>query len=148
MQENYAPLSDRLRAKKVRVTDNNFAGAKNIGRLAPLGRAIDFRARGSVGKTDAVDFYRFTVQPGANFPTNRVQSLIKGAPVKLSIFIQSPGGKPVTAGEKLFKAGRSDVTDRQNPTLNSGQRTYTVFLKVSRVGNKTGNYDFRLTYLP
>lgn len=127
--------------------DDTFAAAKSIGTLRASSAPVTLRAKGKLGVSDRVDFYKFTISPGTNFPSYTDRFKVSGGRLKAAVYVQHPiltGGEIQLIGSKIYQ-GQSSAVNRQ-PTNNDSFAPITIYVKATLVGKATTQYDFKTTY--
>lgn len=151
IQSKSADLAANLRSitSSLSNSDNAFATAKNIGKLRASNAPVTIRAKGTVGKSDRVDFFQFTIEPGANFPISQSIHKIFGGTVKIAVYAKHPlftNNQLVLGGTRRSKKSSSFFNDQ--PTYNESSIPITAYIKVSVIGKKTVKYDLKEIYTP
>lgn len=120
-------------------SDNTFATAKNLGRVSPNATRASFRASGTVGRSDKVDFYKFTLDPGVNIPSGNNNYRIRNGSVTLSSYGEFQGRRVLGGRIPLQRGSTSLASFLVNPI----QSPLTLYFKVER---RTGNARYNLTF--
>ena len=136
MQNNNFRSATNLRALGRSRSDNTFATATNLGSVLPSTTSASFRASGTVGKSDNVDFYKITVFPGANLPSGISSYRLKGGSAVLSGYSEVLGTKNFATQLRLQKGSTSFTSSLVNPL----QFPVNVYFKVERHIKET-RYD-------
>lgn len=129
-----------LAVKRSRL-DNTLATARNLGRISPNATRVSFRARGSVGKSDQVDFYKFTVDPGVSLPRGSYNYRLRKGPAIVSIFGEVQGTRSLLTKFALRRGTTSGVDFMENPS----QVPITLYLKMERRTGET-QYNFAFNF--
>ena len=122
-------------------SDNTFATARNLGRISANATRISFRAKGTVGKSDKVDFYKFTVDPRVNLPFGNGRYRLKKGPATFSLFTDVQGERRF-ATKFTLRRGSTSVADY---LTNPSQVPITLYLKVERRAGET-QYNFAFNF--
>lgn len=139
MQNNDFRSATNLHSLRRSRSDNTFASAKNLGKISPNATRVSFRASGTVGKSDKVDFYKLTVAPGVNLPFGSDRFRLKKGPATLSIFSEFQGTR-VLASKFTLRRGSTSGADY---AINPSQFPVTLYLKVER---RTGETRYNLAF--
>lgn len=132
-QNNDFRSATNLHALRRSRSDNTFATATNLGRISANATRFSFRAKGTVGKSDKVDFYKFTVDPGANLPVGSYRFRLKKGPATLSLFTEVQGERRFGSKYTL----RRGLTSGADYITNPRQVPITLYLKVERPRGET-----------
>jgi hypothetical protein len=139
MQNNDFRSATNLRSLGRSRLDNTFATAKNLGSILPNATSVSFRASGTVGKSDNVDLYKFTVPPGVNLPSGSNNYSLRGGSALLSSYGEVSGTKELASKFRLQRGSTSVTSSLVNPT----QFPITVYLKLeSRIRETRYNLTF------
>ena len=121
-------------------SDNTFTTARNLGRIPVNATRVSFRARSTVGKSDTVDFYKFTVDPGVNLRFGRNSYRLKNGSATFSRYVTGQGRKVLLGTKFTLRPGKTTYSSSvTNPT----QSPVTFYLKVER---QTGETRYNLAF--
>jgi hypothetical protein len=139
MQNNDFRSTTNLRALGRSRSDNTFATAINLGRITPNATRVSFRASGTVGRSDTVDFYKFTASPGVNLPSGRNNFRLRNGSAILSVYGEASGIRKFGARFRLQRGS----TFRSSSLINPVQSPFTFYLRVERrIGETQYNLKF------
>lgn len=120
-------------------SDNTFATATNLGNISANDTRVSFRASGTVGRSDKVDFYKLTIAPGVNLPFGRNRYQLKNGPATISVYGEVLGSRSFVTKFTLQPGSASVADEAVNPI----QFPATVYLKVERrIGETRYNFAF------
>lgn len=140
MQNNDFRSATNLRSLARRSpSGNTFSTAINLGIVTPNATRVSFRASGTVGKTDPVDFYKFTLAPGANLPFGNNRYQLKKGPATFSLFSEVLGSVNFVRKFTLRRSTNPTPARAINPT----SFPITGYIKVER---RTGESRYNLTF--
>lgn len=122
-------------------SDNTFATATNLGNISPNATRVTFSASGSVGKSDNVDFYKFTLSPGVSLPSGRNSYRLKNGSAILSAYGESQGTRSFARSLALQRGSNLATSSVANPT----QFPITVYFKIEHRSNKT-QYNLKFDF--
>lgn len=138
-QNNDFRSATNLHSLRRSRSDNRFATATNLGRILANATRFSFRAKGTVGKSDKVDFYKFTVDPGVNLPFGNYRYRLKKGPATLSLFTEAQGERRFATKYTL----RRGLTSGTDYVTNPSQVPITLYLKVER---RTGETRYNIAF--
>lgn len=141
MQNNDLRSATNLRSLGRSRSDNTFATATNLGNIPSNATRATFRASGSVGKSDNVDFYKLTVSPGVNLPSGRTSFRLKNGSAILSVYGEAQGTRGLAA-KFTIPRGSTSVADY---AVNPSQLPLAVYFKLEHRSNKT-RYNFTFDF--
>jgi hypothetical protein len=118
------------------MNNNTFSRAQFIGNLERSGGSI--RARGSIGSSDRVDIFRYTILPGRSF-TLRSSESIRGGSFDFSVYFRNPLTGTLSKGSTLRAGPRRNV--QSSTALPSFDQSIDFYI---RFDNPTGNVRFNL----
>ncbi len=139
MQNNNFRSATNLRSLGRSRSDNTFATATNLGSISPNTTRATFSASGTVGRSDSVDFYKFTAFPGANLPSGRSSFRLRNGSALVSVYAEALGTRGLATKFRLQRGSASTADSAVNPT----QFSITVYLKLERRIKET-QYSFTL----
>lgn len=122
-------------------SNNTFATATNLGNISPTTTSVSFRASGTVGKSDKVDFYKFTLSPRSTMSSGRNIYRLKDSSITFSRYSEVQGRRYFLDSKTLQRGSTSSASSLTNPT----QSRATFYLKVEK---RTSNarYSFTLNF--
>lgn len=139
MQNNDFRSATNLRALGQPRSNNTFATATNLGTVSPNATRVTFRASGTVGRFDNVDFYKFTVPPGVSLPSGSNRFQLRGGSTTFSAYGEAQGQRALGARFKLQQGSTTRISSLVNPV----QFPVTIYFKLeSRVGETQYNCTF------
>lgn len=141
MQNNDFRSATNLRSLGRSRSDNKFATATNLGNIPLNATSVSFRASGTVGRSDNVDFYKFTLAPGGKMSSGREIYRLRDRSITFSRYSEVRG-KRFFIDSETFQRGTNSFT---SSLTNSNQFPVTFYLKVEkRVGK--ARYNFKLDF--
>jgi hypothetical protein len=141
MQNNDFRSATSLKSLKQTRSNNTFATATNLGNIPSNATSVSFRASNSVGSSDNVDFYKFTLSPGVKMSSGREVYRLRDSSITFSRYSELQGKRFFIDSETLQRGS----TPYSSNLRNSNQFPITFYLKVERrVGN--ARYKFKLNF--